>query len=673
MTHQASVWKWVVAIYSILSFGFILTPGNACAELRAVSGFDDDDSRLVRVENQNAAVAAAYSLSNGFPIWYEDANGLRLALCLDRRVEINPGVFIDPCLLENNPANPASFPGNFGNEALWWAAETFGTFQSRLNGNIVSGGNALMVLALEAAFAADLGPRDGDQVAFSRIRLRISVPVTGTYRVEHPFGTRDYAIVNAGLRSIDQTQDLGNFLRPGPPPSGDYTIALFDLGAPPSDVADPFVDQGVVNLDGRSIGPFLRPDAPPIVALNGRQYIANPGTDLAPVLQPVIGAPGGNPNALRITLLDPPEGFFLNAADNSQTIVFQQFRVMGKIFADGPNQRPTAVSDHAGTGVNRRVRIAVAANDTDPTGDGNVHGIDPTAIGLPVVQTAAADLRAGILLTQSLVTPQGGTVKRDTTIPTGETVFEYTPPTDFVGEDYFYYVIQDTGGLISQPALVTVVVEDLKAAGAAYRTRSGKWGVAGTSTDVTDNTVRLFLGPRAGLDGGGQVPPVQTGARGQATVRLTEERIDYRFEMDSPAVSGVTQASIHVGGTDENGPVILLLYDDVLEPPFTGSKTGTLTLADLIPRPERGVSTFADAVAAIRQGRTYIHVISTAHPGGEIRGQLELVALGAAQVAPDGQWSFLGKSPVSPGRAPRSVNVESSNGFWLLGVPLVVH
>jgi len=655
---------------AILLFFLAASSSFSQAELSAVSGFSGDNTALAPIDSAVDAGDVAYSLANGFPIWYEDTLGLKLELCLDSNVAVEPGVFIDPCLLENNPVFPLSFPGNFGSEAFWWNATTFGTFQSSQNGALVAGGDALLVTALEAAFASDLGVIDGDQVAFGRIRLRISVPVTRTYRVTHPFGTRTYTIDAAGSRAINQTQDIGNFLLPGPPPAGDFTVALFDGPAPVADPFDPSINAGIVNEDGRTIGPFLRPDAPNIVSLDGRQYIALPGTEVNPILQPVINGPNGN--VLSIELLDPPDGFFLNAADNSQIVVFDQFQVMGKIFNDGPNLRPVAMPDFAGTTVNTPGRINVAANDLDPLDGDNVHGLNLQALGLPVDQSETADLRLGIQRTQAMATAQGGTVRRFTTISTGQTVFIYTPPTDFVGQDTFYYVIQDTGGLISEPALVTVTVEDLAVDAASYRTRLGKWTVSGTSSDTIDNFVSLLLGPRASLSGEAEVPPVESEAGGQASVRLGEDRIEFHLTVDSLPVTAVTQAHIHVGGLDENGPIIFFLYDGVLEDPFTGTKTGTLTNLNLIPRPAQGVSTFADAMEAILQGRAYVNVHTDANPGGEIRGQLEVVPLGAADVGPDGAWTFQGKSPVSPGGGVRSVNVQSANGVRVLGVPLVV-
>lgn len=56
-----------------------------------------------------------------------------------------------------------------------------------------------------------------------------------------------------------------------------------------------------------------------------------------------------------------------------------------------------------------------------------------------------------------------------------------------------------------------------------------------------------------------------------------------------------------------------------------GAVTGTLTIDDLIASQSGRINTFADAVAAIQDGNTYINVHSTDFSSGEIRGQIEMV------------------------------------------------
>jgi len=150
----------------------------------------------------------------GFPLWYKDTNGVRLELCLD---ETDVHCIAGPRPL---PSQPVDFPGNFPDEAFWWA----GVSDMR-----TSAGSARLVLALEAAFA--VGPvAPGDQVAFSRMRLRVDGLPTGLYTVTHPYGVDQYIVDPASAnatRSINSTRDTGDFSG-----GGNFDAALNGLTGP---------------------------------------------------------------------------------------------------------------------------------------------------------------------------------------------------------------------------------------------------------------------------------------------------------------------------------------------------------------------------------------------------------------------------------------------------------
>lgn len=114
---------------------------------------------------------------NGYPMFYEDANGLRLDLCTD----LNKCFFEPP-----DPGLPASFPDNWPDEAFYWAAESI--MQE------ADGTKAILVMAREAAFFNDAAV-DGDQIVFSRTRFYIDgAPqmVGNTYTITYPYGTVDF-------------------------------------------------------------------------------------------------------------------------------------------------------------------------------------------------------------------------------------------------------------------------------------------------------------------------------------------------------------------------------------------------------------------------------------------------------------------------------------------------
>jgi hypothetical protein len=608
----------------------------------------------------------AYSLATGYPLWYQDSNGLRLSLCLDNHVEIAPGSFINPCLTaEPFLGAPISFPANFGSEAFYWAATGFAPFTSARDGVPVPG-SILLVLSLEAGFS-ELLQVDGAQAVFARIRVRVDTPVAGRYRVTHPYGTREYTVTTVTAdREIRQTQDVGNVLPPlpaGPPPQGDFTLALEDGPAPPPLIADPGVDVGVISDGPTGIGPFLVPLTPPVIALDGSVYLSNPGTDFEPLTVPVAG--GSHGNVFRVELLDPPPGFFLDGARASQVLEIDRFQVVGKLFPDRPNLRPVAQPDSASTRMDVPVTIDVVANDTDPIGPANAHGIDVQAIGLPSLD--AADPPGTILLTRPLTTARGGQVRRLGDLPTGRSTFLYTPPAGFTGEDTFQYVVQDRGGLVSAPATVTVTVEDVRLERAEYRARTGRWRIEGTSTNRAGNAVTIVGSPRAHL-----VPPGGGAAgtpEGRITLRLGPEAADFRVIVDPLPPDAVTEVHLHAGAPGGGGPVVLSLFHHVLDGAFTGARGGTVTVAQLFPSRAEGIETFGDAMAAILAGRTYVDVHTAAGPA--LAGGVVVPVVGIAPVDPaTGRWSFTGKSAASPGAAPLSVNAISARGVSALGAPL---
>jgi hypothetical protein len=180
--------------------------------------------------------------SNGFPLWYKDTSGQRLELCLDPS---------DPmCIMGDlpTPGAPVVFPTNFPDEAFWSVADA----ALATNG---AGGKALLVTALEAAFAsADGQPADGQQSSFGRIRIRAAGVIDGaTYRVTHPFGVDTIVAETGAVKGLNVTQDIGDLIggsnfegalgsRPAPFLKWDPAVAP---AAPAGYTGDPAVSHAV--------------------------------------------------------------------------------------------------------------------------------------------------------------------------------------------------------------------------------------------------------------------------------------------------------------------------------------------------------------------------------------------------------------------------------------------
>lgn len=189
---------------------------------------------------------------NGFPLWYQDENGLALEIGLDPLFNI-----ADPVI----SGNIFSEQIGFGEEAFYFSADAVMDLRD--------GNKATLVLALEAAFFGG-PPLDGDQFVFARLRIRIDTPVAGTYTVTHPYGVNTFENVAAGKREINLTVDIG-----APTPGfdaalhshlGPFLIAV-DPAPPAGFIGDPGVDQTVT---GSPFGTnYFRIDGPPGSNLDG--------------------------------------------------------------------------------------------------------------------------------------------------------------------------------------------------------------------------------------------------------------------------------------------------------------------------------------------------------------------------------------------------------------------
>jgi hypothetical protein len=138
---------------------------------------------------------------------------------------------------------------------------------------------------------------------------------------------------------------------------------------------------------------------------------------------------------------------------------------------------------------------------------------------------------------------------------------------------------------------------------------------------AVDPTQPAYGGP---LSGAQEVPAVATTATGQGTAVISADGSTITYIITYSGLSGTVNAShIHTGAAGVAGPVILPIT------PGPSPMTGTLTAANFVAA--GGITTFAQAVAAVRAGTTYFNLHTTANPGGEIRGQI--VAAGDAYFA----------------------------------------
>jgi hypothetical protein len=231
-----------------------------------------------------------YTFATGkFPMWYQDNNSLSLELCQSRATSSrSPGVPGAPsylCILNPVPGVyddtlPMVFPDNWPPETFWFLAET--TIP-----DVGGYGVDAYVAGIEAAFTAE-NPVDGDQASFARIRLRINVPVAGTYTITHPYGVETVNVTTPGRRAINITRDIG-------------------IGAPGN-------FSGALNGE---VGPFLR-------SVNGPYTEVNPDTG-------AIETFVGDPNLTEAVTGSPNNTNFLRVQGPPGTIQTTLFTVSGKV------------------------------------------------------------------------------------------------------------------------------------------------------------------------------------------------------------------------------------------------------------------------------------------------------------------------------------------------------
>ncbi|MDI3398086.1 Ig-like domain-containing protein [Pseudomonas sp. V88_4] len=244
-----------------------------------------------------------YTFATGkFPMWYQDNNLLSMELCQSRAASSRVPVSTPPaymCTLLPEPgvfddALPMVFPDNWPPEAFWFLAET------NIPNNGAGFGVDAYVAGVEAAFASG-NPVDGDQQSFARIRIRVNVPVAGTYTITHPYGVETVNVTTPGRRAINITKDIG-------------------IGAPGN-------FSGALN---GAIGPFLR-------SINGPYTEVNPDTG---GIETFVGDPNlteavtGSPFNTNFLRIDGPSGV--------GSIQTNLFTVAGKVL-DNRQQTHVAV------------------------------------------------------------------------------------------------------------------------------------------------------------------------------------------------------------------------------------------------------------------------------------------------------------------------------------------
>ncbi|MEA2323202.1 MAG: hypothetical protein QOD81_3052, partial [Solirubrobacteraceae bacterium] len=248
--------------------------------------------------------------ATGYPTWYRDAG-------FEHEGKDYDSVDLEPCIGDTDPLclpAPLPRPGEPANAKAFNMPDEFFYYTNGAAALESNGGNGVLwESAVEGAWSAE-EVKDGDQVVFGRIRIRIEGLQPGSkYKVIHPQGVDEFT-ADAGKRGINYTQDIAAA-------PGMFNAAL-----------------------KRRVGPFLRwapnPDDPNDVAPAG--YIGDPAVDHKVIGSPrstnfvmitgdQVGAPDNNPGANT-----SPCGVHLPDGVEPQDCIYTDlFNVAGKLSKTG--------------------------------------------------------------------------------------------------------------------------------------------------------------------------------------------------------------------------------------------------------------------------------------------------------------------------------------------------
>lgn len=426
---------------------------------------------------------------NGYAETVTDINGLTLQICKDPA-----RCFFDPVVT----GNLTSEQTGTGGESFWWLAD------ATLTNN--SGLDAVLVMAAEATYNTE-DPTPGEQLSFTRLRLRIDAPFTGVYTVEYPYGRDSFNIEVLG--------------------AGDEIREVFDISFTPNMLSN-------TPATGR-VGPWLRwtgNDAP-------TGYIGDGTTP-----HTVTGSPCAVPqNYFRITAVAVdgtplPIGGFNAQGQPINVVETDLFTVQGQL-SDNKVQTPLASDRISYARTAGGTQVDAFAVSGAATGVEMRDFVTSTGISSPVLSAPVA------LQKES----NGSTFSKSQALAT-------TPATLPAAMELHG---SDAAGTTDTTRLVRALTDSVVISQADYNPLTGKLLVQATSSDRVANpalTIEEFgVATGTELDVGG-VPPgavtVLSAAGGKDTVMVRVAVPQSVIAPNGVAASLLTPTSVQVNWTDRS-------------------------------------------------------------------------------------------------------------------------
>lgn len=128
---------------------------------------------------------------------------------------------------------------------------------------------------------------------------------------------------------------------------------------------------------------------------------------------------------------------------------------------------------------------------------------------------------------------------------------------------------------------------------------------------------------RAKLLGKNEVPKVNSTAKGSASFKSKKDILTWKINVTG--LSNTTGAQLYLGNKSSKGDIIvdLMKSGNQSKTPLGFLMNGNISAADL-KGPMQG-KTVMDLKSAMNNSQTYVNILTSAHPDGEVRGPVKIM------------------------------------------------
>jgi hypothetical protein len=125
------------------------------------------------------------------------------------------------------------------------------------------------------------------------------------------------------------------------------------------------------------------------------------------------------------------------------------------------------------------------------------------------------------------------------------------------------------------------------------------------------------------MTGGNEVPPVNVLTSGYTSLRTASNDTVIKYKINITGLSDATGAHIHQGKVGQNGEIVVDLLNNSKKNEIKVGMAirGNITNSTLLG-PMKG-KPLDILLSEMESGNTYVNIITSNHPNGEMRGQIQ--------------------------------------------------